>query len=84
MKSRLIQNHNINNLKIVSSSLALIGGVLLANNIEISKYGFIFLAASSSSMSLAGYLSKDNYLLIYSLVIFLFVDCLGVYNWVIK
>ena len=84
MQSRLIKNNKINTLKIVSSTLALIGGILLANNIEISKYGFIFLAISSSSMSFAGYLSKDNYLLIYSLVIFLFVDCLGVFNWVIK
>ena len=84
MKSKLMKSQKINNLKLASSALALTGGVLLANNIEISKYGFIFLAFSSSSMSLAGYLSKDSYLLIYSLVIFLFVDCLGVYNWVIK
>jgi hypothetical protein len=72
------------NLKIISSSFALMGGILLANNIPISKYGFIFLAISSSTMCISSYLSKDYFLCLYSSILFFFVDLLGVYNWIVK
>lgn len=74
----------INRLKIVSSILALLGGILLANNLDISKYGFIFLAISSGSLIISSYLEPDKILCLYSSSIFIFVDCLGIYNWVIK
>lgn len=37
-------------LKISSSSCAVVGGIILAVNLYVSRYGFIFLALSSSQL----------------------------------
>jgi hypothetical protein len=66
-----------------SSACALAGGVLLASNTPLSPYGFIVLALSSGQMLLASLQDKDMELMIYSASLFIFVDCLGVYRWVL-
>jgi hypothetical protein len=72
-------------LQLTSSACAVIGGVLLAANIEkISKYGFILLAMSSSQLLIASLIKKDVRMIIYSGSIFFCVDCLGVYRWIIQ
>ncbi len=70
-------------LKWISSFFAVIGGVLLAAKTPVSGYGFIFLALSSSHMLLASCLTSDKSMICYSGSIFLFVDCLGVYRWLL-
>ncbi len=70
-------------LKWSSSIFALIGGILLSAKIDVSGYGFIFLACSSSQMLLASILQKDIVTIVYSSSLFLFVDCFGVYRWLL-
>lgn len=70
-------------LKFSSSFCAVIGGVILAANIKISSYGFICLALSSSQLLIASIQNKDYPMVIYAASIFLFVDCLGVYRWLL-
>ena len=60
------------------------GGILLALNIDISRYGFLLLAGGSSQLILASLLCGDRSLIAYSLSLFLCVDCLGVWRWVLN
>jgi hypothetical protein len=71
-------------LKWSSSSCAIAGGILLASNISISGFGFIGLAASSSQMLLASLLLADKTMIVYSSALFIFVDCLGIFRWIIS
>ncbi|BAY66586.1 hypothetical protein NIES22_67260 [Calothrix brevissima NIES-22] len=70
-------------LKISSSCFAIVGGILLALKLNISGYGFLFLAASSFQMLLSNILLKDKSMIFYAASIFLFVDCLGIYRWLL-
>ncbi|WP_373539853.1 hypothetical protein [Chamaesiphon sp.] len=70
-------------LKWSSSACAIAGGVLLASNISISGFGFIGLATSSFQMLLASCLLADKTMVVYSGALFIFVDCLGVFRWLI-
>lgn len=70
-------------LKYSSSIFALVGGTLLASNISISEFGFLFLAISSSQMLVASIVERDRLMIFYSASLFLFVDCLGVYRWIL-
>jgi hypothetical protein len=69
--------------KLSSSSCALTGGILLASNTPMSGYGFIFLALSSGQLLLASLQDRDNSMIFYAMSLFVFVDCLGVYRWVL-
>lgn len=71
-------------LKYSSICCALIGGILLASNVDISGYGFIFLALSSGQLFAASFQNKDTSTLLYAASVFVFVDCLGVYRWVLN
>ncbi|MGF1485752.1 MAG: hypothetical protein ACFBSE_01395 [Prochloraceae cyanobacterium] len=71
-------------LKWSSSIFALIGGILLSAKIYISGYGFVFLAFSSSQMLLASIFQKDKVTIVYSSSLFIFVDCFGVYRWLLN
>ena len=72
-------------LRYSSSIFALAGGIILASNMsEISKYGFVFLAMSSFQLLLSSASIKDQSMLIYSGSLFIFVDCLGIYRWIIQ
>lgn len=71
-------------LKYSSSIFAVIGGFLLALKIQISGYGFIFLACSSSQLLISSWLKKDLSLIVYAGSVFFFVDSLGIYRWLIK
>jgi hypothetical protein len=72
-------------LKLTSSACAVAGGVMLAANLpEISRYGFLFLALSSSQMLIASLRTKDTSMIIYSGSLFCFVDCLGIYRWILQ
>jgi hypothetical protein len=79
-----LRKNLIHYLKWVSCFFAVIGGVLLASKTTISGYGFIFLALSSSHMLVASCLTGDKSMICYSGAIFLFVDCLGVYRWLLS
>lgn len=70
--------------KWASSMLGILGGFLLALNLKVSPYGFLILATSSFSMLVSSCINKDKGLIFYSLSIFLFVDLLGIYRWIIN
>jgi hypothetical protein len=67
-----------------SSACAVAGGTILASNTEISGYGFILLALSSGQMLISSLLAQNKRLIIYSASLFIFVDCLGIYRWVLR
>ena len=81
LKSNL--SNYINIIRILSSCFAIIGGFLLALNIESSSYGFIFLAISSFSLLFSAILQKDRLLIFYSGSVFFSVDLLGIYRWIL-
>ena len=70
--------------KISSSLCALCGGALLALKIPISGYGFIFLTMSSSQLLVASILQRDKIMIFYSLYVFIFIGCFGVYRWLLN
>jgi hypothetical protein len=70
-------------LKCASCFFAVLGGALLASNIAVSGYGFLFLALSSSHMLMASCLTGDRTMICYSASVFLCVDCLGIYRWLL-
>ena len=70
-------------LKLISSFCAIVGGVLLASNTPSSGYGFLFLALSSSQMLVASLLIGDRSMIFYSMSLFICVDCLGIYRWLL-
>lgn len=72
-----------NFLKLSSSSCALTGGILLASNTSMSGYGFGFLALSSGQLLLASLQDRNSSMIFYAASLFIFVDCLGVYRWLL-
>lgn len=73
-----------NSLRWSSSICALIGGIILASKTDMSGYGFIALAISSSQMLVASVLTKDQVMILYSGALFVFVDCMGIYRWLLS
>ncbi len=51
--------------------------------LEASGYGFVFLAMSSSQLLIVSIREQELSMMIYAGSIFLFVDCLGIYRWLI-
>ena len=80
----LSANHSVKvYLKLSSSLCALLGGGLVASNTPFSGYGFLLLVLSSSQLLVSSTLDKDLALIFYAGSVFLFVDCLGVYRWLL-
>jgi uncharacterized oligopeptide transporter (OPT) family protein len=73
----------VKKLRFFSCLCAVLGGLLLASNSHLSGYGFIFLALSSSQLLVASSLMRDKTMMVYSGSLFLFVDCLGIYRWLL-
>jgi hypothetical protein len=71
-------------LKLFSAFCAVAGGILLASNTAVSGYGFIFFAFSSSQLLVASLQEKDNRMIFYSASLFIFVDCPGIYRWILS
>ncbi len=71
-------------LKLTSSACAIAGGVLLAANLDVSKFGFILLAMSSSQMLIASLRLNDKPTMVYAGSLFFFVDALGIYRWIFQ
>jgi hypothetical protein len=71
-------------LKLSSSACALTGGILLASHTASSGYGFIFLAMSSGQLLLASLQERDRTMILYAASLFVFVNCLGIYRWVLS
>jgi hypothetical protein len=78
------QNGLAKKLQWSSSACAVAGGVILASNTSISGYGFIFLALSSSQLLASSVLTKNQSLMVYAGSLFVFVDCLGMFRWLVK
>ncbi len=71
-------------LKFSSTACAIAGGIILASNTEISGYGFLFLAVSSGQMLLSSILLRDQSMTLYSASLFICVDCLGIFRWILS
>ena len=71
-------------LRYSSIFCALVGGILLASKVSFSGYGFIFLALSSSQLLMASIQERDTNTMIYAASVFIFVDCFGVYRWILN
>jgi hypothetical protein len=84
LKMELADRSFIKNLQASSSVCAVAGGVILASNTNVSSYGFLFLALSSSQMLVSAFLQNNTSIMIYAGSLFVFVDCLGIYRWVLK
>lgn len=78
------QNSLAKILQASSSAFAVTGGIILASNTNVSSYGFFFLALSSGQMLLSSVLARNTSLTIYAGSLFVFVDCFGIYRWVLK
>ena len=66
-----------------SSFCGLVGGSMVASKTSITGYGFVPLALSSSQMLLASLLMRNWFLVCQSSCIFIFVDCIGIVNWLL-
>lgn len=66
-----------------SCTCATTGGIILASNTELSGFGFILLALSSGQMLLSSLILGDKFVACYSGLVFVFVDCFGVYRWLL-
>jgi hypothetical protein len=93
IKQERAKNHYSNNTNLTklanilrwsSSLFAVGGGFLLALNLKISAYGFIFLACSSFQLLISSIIHKDKSLFIYAVSVFTCTDMLGVYRWLLK
>lgn len=71
-------------LKLSSSFFAILGGTLLAANTSMSGYGFVFLGLSSAQLMMASLKEQDQTMLVYSISLFFFVDCMGIYRWLLS
>jgi hypothetical protein len=71
-------------LKRSSCICAIAGGVILASNTSISGYGFLFLFLSSGQLLISSIRERDREMIRYSASLFIFVDSLGVYRWLLS
>ena len=71
-------------LRSSSSLFAVVGGSILALKIDISSYGFLLLAFSSFQLLVSSLIEKDKSLTIYAGSVFLCVDSLGIYRWLLN
>ena len=67
-----------------SSLFAVVGGSILALKIGISSYGFLLLAFSSFQLLISSWIEKDKSLAIYAGSVFLCVDSLGIYRYLLN
>jgi nicotinamide riboside transporter PnuC len=58
----------------------IIGGLLVALNFELSKFGYIFFMVSAISWIVQGAKNHDNSLVLLNTV-FVCVNMLGIYHW---
>ena len=84
LNTELINRSFAKKLQASSSVCAVAGGIILASNTDVSSYGFFFLALSSSQMLVSAFLQQNTSIMIYAGSLFIFVDCLGIYRWVLK
>lgn len=85
MLNRELTNRSFaKNLQTSSSICAVAGGIILASNTNVSSYGFFFLALSSSQMLVSAFFQHNTSIMIYAGSLFIFVDCLGIYRWILK
>lgn len=60
--------------------MGIAGALLVASNVEASKYGFPLFLVASALWGIAAYCTKDNALLLLQIVFFS-IDSYGIYRW---
>lgn len=73
---------SFNTLKWVASILGLLGAIMIALNVEESKYAFIFFILSSIIWTYAGIKVKDWALASLNVGFFI-VNIIGIYRWIV-
>jgi hypothetical protein len=61
----------------------IVGGCLLGSNTHLSPYGFILLATSSGQWLVASIIEKNKEQITLYAMMFVMVDCFGVYRWLV-
>lgn len=69
-------------LKWTGTSTGIVGAIWVALNIATSGWGFVFFAVSASSWAAAGWLMREPSLVLLNSV-FLAINILGIYRWLI-
>lgn len=65
----------------IGTITGILGGLLLAVNLEYSNYGFFIFLISATSWTIQGYKNNDRSLMILN-TFFIFIDLLGIYRWI--
>tara|TARA_B110000046_G_C12667517_1_gene263193 strand:+ start:271 stop:501 length:231 start_codon:yes stop_codon:yes gene_type:complete len=60
--------------------IGIAGALLVASNVEASKYGFPLFLVASALWGIAAYCTKDYALLLLQ-VVFFSIDSYGIYRW---
>jgi hypothetical protein len=69
-------------VKWVGTATGVVGALLIALNIGAVGVGFVFFAISSALWALAGWVHRENSLIVL-LVVFLVIDLVGIWNWLL-
>lgn len=69
-------------LKWIGTATGIIGASIVALNIDAVGIGFIFFAVSSATWAYAGWVHREMSLLVLQ-VVFLAIDLMGIYNWLL-
>ncbi len=72
----------IKNLALSATLLTALGGLMVASNTAVTRYGFLVWFLSSPQLALANYLDRNLSGFVYAITLFLFVDLLGVCRWI--
>ncbi len=65
----------------IGTITGIMGGLLLALNLEYSHFGFFIFFISASSWTIQGYKNNDRSLMILN-AFFMLIDLLGIYRWI--
>jgi hypothetical protein len=69
-------------LKWIGTATGIIGAFIVALNIDAVGIGFVFFAVSSATWTYAGWMHREMSLFVLQ-VVFLGIDLMGIYNWLI-
>jgi hypothetical protein len=81
LKSKISKETWLRTMKWSGVICLIAGGCLLGSNTYLSPYGFVLLATSSGQWLVASIIEKNKEQIVLYAVMFIMVDCFGVYRW---
>lgn len=76
----MLNSTRFTHIKWFASVIGFIGALLIALNIEPSKYAFFIFLTSSTAWIYAGFVMKE-YSIVFQNLGFMMVDVIGIYRW---